>query len=70
MTSGAVYGAAAMLDGMVDRMEEELGEPVTAIATGGIARHIVPYCKRKIEFEPDLILLGLEIIYNKNVKKK
>lgn len=70
MTSGAVYGAAAMLDGMIERMEEELGEPVTAVATGGIARHIIPYCKRKIEFEPDLILNGLEIIYNKNVKKK
>ena len=70
MTSGAVYGAAAMLDGMVDRMEEELGEPVTAVATGGIARHVVPYCKRKIEYEPELILLGLEIIYKKNVKKK
>ena len=70
MTSGAVYGAAAMLDGMIDRMEEELGEPVTAVATGGIARHIVPYCKRKIEYEPDLILMGLEIIYKKNMKKK
>ncbi len=70
MTSGAVYGAAAMLDGMIERMEEELGEPVTAVATGGIARHIIPYCKRKIEYEPDLILSGLEIIYNKNVRKK
>jgi len=70
MVSGAVYGAAAMLDGMVQRMEEELNEPVTAVATGGIARHIVPYCKRKIEYEPDLILLGLEIIYKKNINKK
>ena len=70
MTSGAVYGAAAMLDGMVERMEDELGEHVTAVATGGIARHIVPYCKRHVEYEPDLILLGLEIIYKKNTKKK
>lgn len=70
MESGAIFGTAAMVDGMIDRMEAELGEPVTAVATGGIAGHIIPYCKRKIEYEPDLILYGLEIIYNKNKKRK
>lgn len=68
MKSGAIFGTAAMVDGMIERMEAELGEPVTAVATGGIASHIIPYCKRKIEFEPDLLLNGLEIIYNKNKK--
>lgn len=70
MESGAIYGTAAMVDGMIDRMEAELGEHVTAVATGGIAGHIIPYCKRKIEYEADLILYGLEIIYNKNKKRK
>lgn len=70
MKSGAIFGTAAMVDGMIDRMEAELGEPVTAVATGGIAGHIIPYCKRRIEYEPDLILHGLEIIYNKNKKRK
>ncbi|MCF0138078.1 MAG: type III pantothenate kinase [Oscillospiraceae bacterium] len=70
MTSGAVFGAAAMIDGMLERMEEEIGQPVTAIATGGIARHIVPYCKRSLAYDPDLIHTGLEIIYNKNSRKK
>ena len=68
MKSGAIFGTAAMVDGVIERMEAELGEPVTAVATGGIASHIIPYCKRKIEFEPDLLLNGLEIIYNKNKK--
>ena len=70
MRSGAVYGTAAMVDGMIDRMEEELEQPVTVVATGGIARHIVPYCKRKIEYEPNLLLKGLSVLYQKNTKKK
>ena len=70
MKSGAIFGTAAMVDGMIERMEEELGEPVTAVATGGIAGHIIPYCKRKIEYEPNLLLHGLEIIYKKNKKRK
>lgn len=70
MESGAIFGTAAMVDGMVDRMEEELGKPVTVVATGGLAEHIIPYCKRKIEYDADLILHGLEIIYNKNKKRK
>lgn len=70
MESGAIFGTAAMVDGMVDRMEAELGQPVTAVATGGIAGHIIPYCKREVKYEPDLILYGLEIIYNKNKKRK
>lgn len=68
MKSGAIFGTAAMVDGMIDRMEEELGGDVTAVATGGIAGHIIPYCRKKIEFEPNLLLDGLEIIYKKNKK--
>lgn len=70
MKSGAIFGTASMVDGMIDRMEAELGEPVTAVATGGIAEHIIPYCRRKIEYEPNLLLHGLEIIYNRNKKRK
>lgn len=70
MKSGAVFGTAAMIDGMVDRMEAELGQPVTVVATGGIARHIIPYCRRHIEYEPELILRGLWILYEKNKKHK
>ena len=68
MQSGAVYGNAAMLDGMIERFEQELGCEASVVATGGIASKIVPHCKRKIAYEEDLLLKGLGIIYNKNKK--
>ena len=68
MRSGIMYGAAAMLDGMVERMEAELGKPVTVVATGGIAQFIVPLCKREMTIEKDLLLKGLNVIYKKNKK--
>ena len=70
MKSGAVYGTAALVDGMIDRMETELGEPVTVVATGGLAGTVVPYCRRKIEYEPALLLKGLAILYEKNAKRR
>ena len=66
MKSGAIFGQAAMIDGLVERIEEELGQKVTVIATGGLAGCIVPYCKREIIFDNDLLLKGLRIIYEKN----
>ena len=69
MRSGVMYGAAAMLDGMLDRVEEELGRPATAIATGGIAKLIVPLCRRHIIVDDGLLLKGLYILYQKNRKK-
>lgn len=66
MQSGIVLGTSAMLDGLIERIEEELGENVTAIATGGLATTIIPHCKRKFIFSDNLILEGLRIIYEKN----
>ncbi|MFQ7400403.1 MAG: pantothenate kinase, partial [Neglectibacter sp.] len=70
MQAGAVYSNAAMLDGLIDRVEEELGEPVTAVATGGLMGTVAPYCKRKIFYDENLMLEGLSLLYRKNVKKK
>ena len=70
MKSGAVYGTAALIDGMIDRMETELGEQVTVVATGGLAGTVVPYCRRRIEYEPALLLKGLAILYEKNAKRR
>lgn len=70
MKSGAVFGTAAMIDGMIDRMEEELGHSATVVATGGLSGGIIPYCKHKIKHEPDLLLKGLAILYQKNAKPK
>lgn len=66
MLSGAVYGSAAMIDGLVDRMEDELGQKLTVVATGGLAGCIVPYCKREVAYEPELLLKGLAVLYEKN----
>lgn len=66
MRSGMMYGTAAMIDGLVDRMEEELGHPSTLIATGGLAQFVAPLCKRKIILEKELLLKGLNLIYKKN----
>ncbi len=68
MRSGILFGAADTLDGMIVRMEEELGQPATVVATGGIAHHIVPLCRHKITLERDLILKGLHTLYLKNKK--
>lgn len=66
MRSGMLYGTAAMIDGLIDRMEEELGHPSTLIATGGMAQFITPLCKHPIILEKDLLLKGLNVIYKKN----
>jgi len=66
MKSGIVFGAAAMVDGMIRRFAEEAGEPATVVATGGIAPRIVPHCHEKIVCDDTLILDGLRILYEKN----
>lgn len=68
MQSGAIYGSAAMIDGLIDRVEEALGEPVTAIATGGLMKVVHAYCKRKLHYDPNLLLKGLYVLYKKNCK--
>ena len=66
MRSGMMYGTAAMIDGLVERMEAELGYKTTLVATGGMAQFISPLCNRDIILEKDLLLKGLNIIYKKN----
>lgn len=68
MRSGMMYGTAASIDGLVDRIEEELGHKATLIATGGMAQFVAPLCKHEIILEKDLLLKGLNIIYKKNKK--
>lgn len=70
MKSGAIYGNAAALDGIIERVEEELGEKATVVATGGLSKCIVPYCKREITVDDDLLLKGLRLIYQKNTVEK
>ena len=65
--SGLIYGHAAMVDGLIDRVEDELGEPAaTVVATGGQFGTIAPYCRHKIIWDDVLMLDGLRILYEKN----
>ena len=66
MRSGIIFGNAAMLDGMIDRITEEMGETPTLIATGGLSKFIIPHCRHKIIYDDSLLLKGLWIIYSKN----
>ncbi len=67
MQSGTVLGAAAMIEGLCARLEENLGEKIaTVVATGGIAGDIIRYCRMDIIHDPDLILDGLKFILEKN----
>lgn len=66
MKSGVLYSSAAALDGIIDRVEEELGEKTTVIATGGLAKKIVSHCRKDIILDEDLLLKGLLVIYEKN----
>ena len=68
MRSGLLLGSAAMLDGMVERIEAELGYSTRVIATGGLARFIVPLCKRNMEIDENLLLRGLELLYKRNAR--
>ena len=69
MRSGIMLGTACMLDGLVQRMEEELGCKATVVATGGIAKFIIPMCRTPIIYDKDLLLKGLAILYRETVKK-
>lgn len=66
MKSGIIFGNAAMLDGMIARIKDELSEDAVVVATGGYAPTVLPYCKQKIAYDGDLILKGLYLIYKKN----
>ncbi len=68
MKSGMLYSNACALDGIIDRIEEQIGEQCTVVATGGLAELVVPLCRKDINLDSDLLIKGLWIIYKKNKK--
>lgn len=67
MRSGVIYGNAAMLDGYIERIEDELGQKATVVLlTGGLGKSVAQYCKKDVVCVDDLLLKGLKVIYNKN----
>ena len=70
MRSGVMLGSACMVDGMIDRIDAELGGGATVVATGGIARFVLPMCRHAIEYDRDLLLKGLALLYENNCREK
>ncbi|MBR5619106.1 MAG: type III pantothenate kinase [Clostridia bacterium] len=69
MRSGIMYGTASMIDGMIDRMQEELCHPSKLVATGGLSPLIIPLCRHDILINENLLLEGLNVIYKRNRKE-
>ena len=66
MRSGIMLGTDCMLDGLIERMENELGMKTTVLLTGGIGKFILPMCQTKMIYEEDLLTKGLAILYQEN----
>ena len=66
MKSGVIFGNASMIDGMISRINREVGEELPVIVTGGYADAISPHCEHKMTLDKNLVLKGLNIIYHKN----
>ncbi len=66
MRSGIIYGTASMIEGMCNRIEEELGTVCRVVATGGLAKEFIEHCSREIVYSDNLLLEGLRILYEKN----
>ncbi|MEN8041592.1 MAG: type III pantothenate kinase [Actinomycetota bacterium] len=64
--SGGLYGHAGLVDGIVERIAAEFDEPVTRVATGGLASTIVPHCSSVDTVDAYLTLEGLRIIFDRN----
>lgn len=72
--SGLLLGTACMIDGMVERIREELKlseeAPLSIVATGGLAELVIPACRHSIRYEPDLTILGLCLVYKATVERR
>lgn len=66
--AGVLFGAAATVDGMVERMAKSLGGHASVLATGGLAARVLPACSAAIRHEPDLTLIGLRLLYDRNAE--
>ncbi len=66
MQSGAIFGYAGLVDGLVRRFAVELGGEVAVIATGGLAAVVAPHCETIDRVEPWLTLEGLRLIWERN----
>ena len=66
MKSGMLYGNASCIDGMINRIIDELGYDAPVVATGGLANLVIPMCRHEIIVDEELLLKGLDLIFQKN----
>ena len=69
MQNGIIYHNAAGVDGMIERIEAQMGKKCTVVITGGLSTVIAPHCKHEMIHDPELLLKGLMILYRKNARK-
>ncbi len=69
LQSGILYGTVAMVDGLVARLKEEIGEGAVVVATGGLSELIVPLSVQIDAHDPTLTLDGLRLVYEQNAAK-
>ena len=68
MRNGLILGCASTIDGIIEKIEAELGYSCTVIGTGGNGALVMPFCKREILLDEHLLLKGLMLLYQKNTK--
>ena len=68
MQNSIIYHNAAGVDGMIERIEQQLGKKCTVVMTGGLSTVIAPHCKHELILDPELLLKGLVILYHKNAR--
>ena len=68
MQNGIIFHNAAGVDGMIERIEQQLGKKCTVVMTGGLSTVIAPHCKHELILDPELLLKGLVILYHKNAR--
>ncbi len=66
MKSGVIFGNACLVDGMIDRINAEIGETLPVYVTGGLASVVVKHCKHTLTLDEHLVLKGLHVLYKKN----
>jgi type III pantothenate kinase len=69
MLAGSVLGTAVLIDGLAQRVEQELGRPVTLVVTGGLARYVTPLCHHELTYDPELLMKGLAYLYRLNAQQ-
>mgnify|MGYP001517334175 CR=1 FL=1 len=66
ITGGMLLGNACAIDGLIRRIQTELGQKATVVATGGYATTVIPHCETKIHIDQNLLMKGLRSIYENN----